>query len=85
MTEKRGRGRPRRPPELEGADSPVAAEVRELRARLGWSRTQVAAELGVGHNAVIRWETGRTLPKPEHLGRLRALASGTGEGVQQGH
>lgn len=39
----------------------------------GWSRTKVDAELGVEQNAVIRWETGRTLPTPDHLARLREL------------
>jgi transcriptional regulator with XRE-family HTH domain len=40
-------------------------QLRALRERAGWTSTQLAAALGVGHNTVTRWETGaRTCPPP---------------------
>lgn len=48
--------------------------VRELRKQLGWSRTELAAYLGVPEKEIAAWESARSEPPNEHLGALYRLA-----------
>ncbi len=76
--EKRGKGRPPKLPEVVGRESPVAQEVRELRAALGWPRERLSTALGISFATIVRWETGRTVPKPDQVEQLRALVAAEG-------
>lgn len=44
-----------------------------LRAQLGLSGEQLAERLGLTKGTVSQWETNRSVPKYEHLKRLRQL------------
>lgn len=46
--------------------------VRELRERLGWSQSQLAAAAGMTQSAVARFEAGGTTPTLPVLERLAA-------------
>lgn len=48
------------------------AQLKTLRAALGWSQTRLAEELGVQRNTVTRWEMGLN-PVPLMAQRLLAL------------
>lgn len=54
-----------------------AAHVREARAELGLTRSQLAAALGVTYTTVRRWEAAEVKPQPGHLERLRTLVADT--------
>ena len=47
--------------------------LKELRKRSGFSQKSLSVQLGVSQQAVGKWETGRSSPDPETLGRLAAL------------
>ena len=47
--------------------------VRAMRMRKGWSREQLAAELGINHSTLVRWEAMQTLPSDTNLQRLCAV------------
>ncbi len=49
-------------------------EIRLMRERLGLSRAELAARLGVTWPTVWRWETDRTKPQPGWLRALKTLA-----------
>jgi putative transcriptional regulator len=48
--------------------------VKELRARLGISQEEMARQLKVSTNTVVRWERGAMKPRPEMVAKLEALA-----------
>ena len=50
-----------------------AAEIKELRMRLGWVQLKMATELGVQVLTVRRWEKGYFKPSPLALNRLHQL------------
>lgn len=56
----------------------ASGELRRMRRRMGLSQREVAAAIGLDHNAIHRWESNRHMPRTEHallLGRfLRDLA-----------
>ena len=50
--------------------------IKSQRARLHLSQAQLGLLLDVSTNTVVRWETGRTVPRPRHreeLARLRTM------------
>ena len=49
--------------------------VEAVRRRLGLSRAQLAKRIGVSSWTIFGWETGRTRPTPQNLGRVQALVS----------
>lgn len=51
----------------------LAARLRELRARRGWTQDQVARELGCHESAVSRWESGSRFPTGVDLVALADL------------
>lgn len=51
----------------------LAAQLRELRARMGFTQDRVAKELDVHESAVSRWENGTRFPTGEDLVRLSDL------------
>jgi len=51
----------------------LAARLRELRARHGFTQDRVAKELGVHESAVSRWENGSRFPTGEDLVALSDL------------
>src|SRR5262245_17289615 len=51
----------------------LAARLRELRARHGFTQDRVARELGVHESAVSRWENGTRFPTGEDLVTLSDL------------
>ena len=50
----------------------TSAEIRNLRARLGWSVVQAAATVGVSEWTWRQWEGGHVAPSPASLTRLHA-------------
>ncbi len=53
---------------LQRIELPDPATARSVREDFGWSRRQMAAELGVSESSIVRWERGTATPTP---GRLR--------------
>ena len=51
----------------------LGEQLKELRARSGFSQEQVAERVGVSRQAVTKWETGRTIPTSENLAALAEL------------
>ncbi len=51
----------------------TAAEIRNLRQRMGWSQAEMARQLGCSAGHIQTWETGTDLPDPETLNQLRYL------------
>lgn len=47
-----------------------ADKLRELRERAGLTPDDLAARLGATRQAVSTWETGRSIPTPEMLGKI---------------
>lgn len=47
--------------------------LRELRDKAGLTLEKVAAELGVEHSSVQRWETGKRVPGADDLEKLAKL------------
>lgn len=63
---------------LRQAEPPLrleASQVRQLRARQGWSQTELARRAGVGVATIKRWETGRMPIPPHRTELLSALAA----------
>lgn len=52
---------------------PPPAMARAIRTSAGVSQERLAAELGVHRLTVIRWETGRCVPRGEVRARYAAL------------
>lgn len=50
-----------------------AAEIRQLRAQLGWTQARLAVMLGVRQGTVSRWERGRSRPCDTSARRLETL------------
>jgi len=50
-----------------------AESIRSLRARLGMTRKQFAALLGVSPGSIFGWETGRTVPRGASRDRLAEI------------
>ena len=50
-------------------------KLRDLRKRRRWSQEYVARQIGVSLTAYNNWETGKTLPRSEHLIELANLYS----------
>ena len=48
-------------------------EIRELRERLGWTKEQMAAQVGVVPITIRRWETGKSRPSQLALRELKRL------------
>ncbi len=62
-----------------------AQDLRELRARAGWSQAELAAKLNVSQVTISTWETGRAKPRAEQrreldkvLGTTEAIESSAG-------
>jgi len=53
--------------------SSVARRLREYRLAGGWTRAELATQLGVLTITVSRWERGKTAPRRDYLDRLLAL------------
>ena len=53
----------------------VAKMVRDLRAKLGLTQEQFAAEVGVTWSTVSRWENARGKPSPLALRQVTELAN----------
>lgn len=53
--------------------SMTPADLKRLRASLGWSQQRLADELGVQRNTINRWEMGLHPIKPLAARALRAL------------
>ena len=51
----------------------LGEQLKELRARSGFSQEQVAERVGVSRQAVTKWETGQTIPAAENLAALAEL------------
>ena len=51
----------------------IASRIREARLAAGFTRRQLAALLGVSHQAVWGWEAGRWKPTSEHRQKIAAL------------
>jgi transcriptional regulator with XRE-family HTH domain len=61
---------------LRQAEPPLrleACQLRQLRARQGWSQTELARRAEVGVATIKRWETGRTSIPPHRTELLRVL------------
>ena len=52
------------------------ADLKRLRARLGWSQQRLAEHLGVARNSVNRWEMGLHPIPPMAAKLLRTLPPG---------
>ena len=52
--------------------------IKELRAKLGLTQEQFAAEVGVTFSTVNRWENGRGTPSPLALRRIKELRKQVG-------
>jgi len=60
-------------PGSSGRGGVSAESIRALRARLGMTRKQFAAVLGVSPGSIFGWETGRTVPRGKSLERLAEI------------
>ena len=60
-------------------DTAVAEMIRELRAKLGLTQEQFAAQVGVTWSTVNRWENGRGKPSPLAMRRIEEMQTGIGE------
>ncbi len=57
-----------------GPARPDSVAARRIRERAGWSRQQMADELGVHANSIVRWEAGGSGPEGVRLaGWIRLL------------
>jgi len=56
------------------AGGALGGAIRQIRARKGISRRQLAAHLGCPKNTITSWEIGRYAPNAARLIRLRSLA-----------
>ena len=56
--------------------SDYAARIKQYRARLGLTQTELAARLGVSFATVNRWENGQTKPSPLSWQQLVRLDEG---------
>lgn len=52
--------------------------VSELRHSLGWPRQKFAYYLGVSEMTILRWESGRSIPRGNHLADMHALSEQEG-------
>lgn len=57
----------------------VAKMIRELRAKLGLTQEQFAAEVGVTWSTVNRWENGRGKPSPLAMRQIEELQKKTND------
>lgn len=57
----------------------TAAEIKELRARLGLSQTEFAALIGVHPITLCRWETDRCQPTTFQLVMLQTFCDAAGK------
>jgi len=48
-------------------------QIRQLRETLGLTATEMAFRLGVGENAIRKWEAGSRHPRYKHLEKLNEL------------
>jgi transcriptional regulator with XRE-family HTH domain len=58
----------------------IGARIRAFRTRKGWSMRLLAAQLGVNHVTVLRWEHGEIVPsyrRIEQLARAFKIAPST--------
>lgn len=53
-------------------DDSVAHRIAVLRSERGWTRAQLAAAARVSRQAVLNWESGRSVPTPRTTARLAA-------------
>lgn len=60
-------------------DIAVAEMIRKLRARLGLTQEQFAAQVGVTWSTVNRWENGRGKPSPLAMRRIEEMQTEIGE------
>ena len=51
---------------------------RMARAALGWSRIVAAAKMGIAHNTLVNFETGRYAGEPETRAAIRRAYEGAG-------
>lgn len=51
----------------------LAAGIRALRESQNWTQEELALRLKVTAATVSRWESGKHLPEPEHLGKLAEI------------
>jgi transcriptional regulator with XRE-family HTH domain len=69
---------PRREPKTRARDErkvAIGRRIREARDNANMSQHNLALLLGVTAGAICQWETGRTIPKSEHLILLPSLLS----------
>jgi putative transcriptional regulator len=62
--------------------SEAAETIRQFRASKGWSQEYLARLVGVSLNTVQRWESGKTVPSPLAMNRLREVLGDTLEDKQ---
>jgi DNA-binding transcriptional regulator YiaG len=53
----------------------TAAQIRELRLKIGLSQKELAERIGVSVNSISNWETGRTAPRTRSVHEMLALAA----------
>ena len=54
--------------------SKLANEISSFRAAMEWTQDELARELNVTAATVSRWESGISIPKPEHLQRIADIS-----------
>ena len=63
-------------------DTAVAEMIRKLRARLGLTQEQFAAQVGVTWSTVNRWENDRGQPSPLAMRQIEDLKARTDDGKE---
>ena len=53
-----------------------AANIKTYRNSKGWSQEQLARQVGVSLNTVQRWESGKSIPSPLAMVRLKEIFYG---------
>ena len=48
-------------------------DIRTLRQRLGWSRAEMARQMGCSSDLILKWETGTSQPDSEALNQMSHL------------
>jgi|TARA_R100001530_G_C4309481_1_gene152639 DNA-binding transcriptional regulator YiaG len=54
-------------------DKTLAQQIKDLRTSLGVSQDKFAEQLNVGVASVRRWESGSTIPLPNHQEKIKQL------------
>lgn len=51
-------------------------DIKELRARLGWTQRRLGEYIGATHVSVYKWEKGLSKPIPVFVSKLEELRDG---------